>query len=151
MVDPEYLAELRANAAEVRADLEEREQRQLEGDPQATHAEVLAATRPSMPAIVRKTNMDARPFLPDDDDNGDGDGDNVPPAFDDNQMEQLADILAQINMQLQDTIDAAIAPLRERVAMLEGQISTLLSVLGNNNDSRSIEASETIRKLQVLR
>ena len=45
-LDDEYRAEPRANAAEVREDLEQRE-RLFEEDPEAMHEAVMAATRPS--------------------------------------------------------------------------------------------------------
>ena len=48
VIDPDYLALLRANAEEVRADLEERELRMLEDDPQAAHDAVMEATRPNV-------------------------------------------------------------------------------------------------------
>jgi hypothetical protein len=149
MVDLDYLEQLRANAADIRADLEERE-RLLEENPQAVHDEIIAATRPPMPAIVHKT----RGFFDNDDDtNGDDtiNGDNQIPPFNDDQTEVLADVLAQIRLEFQDTINDAIAPLRERVSILEGQVTTLLSLLGNNNgdNGRMFEASETVRKLKM--
>jgi hypothetical protein len=82
----------------------------------------------------------------------DDNGDNVPPPFTDEQTELLADTLAQFRMdfrmELEDMMDAAVAPLRERIATLEGQLSMLTNLL-NGNGNRSFEASEVIRKLNV--
>lgn len=150
MIDRDYLEQLRAQAEAVRADLEERESL-LEGDPQAVHDAIMAATRPAMPAIVHKTMVNGervrrRTISVNDN------GDDVPPPFTDEQTELLADTLAQFRMdfrsELEDMMDAAVAPLRERIANLEGQLSMLTNLL-NGNGSRSFEASEVIRKLNV--
>jgi hypothetical protein len=99
----------------------------------------MEATQPVMPAIVHKTILGKVQAVPFDDD--------APPLTDD-QIEILADVLAQIRIEFRDTIDDAIAPLRERIAVLEGQISILTSLLGSDS-SRSFEASETIRRLHM--
>ena len=160
VIDPDYLEHLRAQAAEVRADLEERELRGTNGtppfdDPEADHDFIMQATRPArqraaMPEIIHKTNENARVLLPDD---GNGDDPIIPPTFTEEQLDVLAQVLSQIRMEFQATIDdaiaAATAPLRDRIATLEGSINTLMAMLSDNN--RSIEASETIRKLHVQR
>jgi hypothetical protein len=130
-IDPDYLDQLRANAEAVRADLEEREA----NDPQL-----------HVPEIVHKTNMDARRVLLSDDGDTNGD-DDVPPPLTDEQMDIIAQVLAQMRMDFQAAIEDATAPLRERIATLEGQISILTSLLSDSG--KSIEASETVRKLHV--
>jgi hypothetical protein len=136
-LDEEYLRELRAQAAEVRADLEARE---LE-DPMAAHEEVMAATR-SMPAVIHKTLPNARVAPPSLDDDGE------PPSFNDDQVEQLASVLSEFRSDLLQAVDEAMTPLRERIAVLEGKLDLLTILLGSGN-SKSFEASETIRKLHV--
>lgn len=154
MIDRDYLEILRANAEAVRADLEERESLLDEGDPQLAHEAILDATRPPMPTVVHKTmvgkvQVEKRSQLrfPNDDN-----GDDLPPPFTDEQIELLADTLAEFRMdfrmELQDMIEAAVAPLRDRIATLEGKLDMLTNLL-NGNGSRSFEASEVIRKLNV--
>ena len=147
-MDPEYLAQLRANAAEVRADLESREhhQRLLEGDPQVQHDAIMEATRvvrtTVVPEVVYKTHDNAvvrqRTI---------SNADDVPP-FADDQIDVLAEVLVQLREELQTMVDAAVAPLREKIANLEGQISVLTALLGSDS-GKSFEASETVRKLRV--
>ena len=151
MIDKEYLQQLRDNAAEVRADLEERAHMcTFADDPEAMHDEVMEATRvlrSTGSQLVHKT-MEGKIGIPKFS-NGDGDA----PPFTDLQNEVLADAIAQIRMELQDTIASAIAdavaPLRDRIANLEGQISMLTALLGDSNRSKTFEASETVRKLAV--
>jgi hypothetical protein len=146
VIDPDYLATLRAQADDVRADLKEREFAGASnfGDPEAEHEAVMAATRTPMPAIIHKTNMDAgRVLLTDDGDNGDTE----PPPLTDEQMDILAQVLAQIRLDFQSAIDDVVAPLKDRILTLEAQISLLTNLLSDT--SRSIEASETVRKLHV--
>jgi hypothetical protein len=63
----------------------------------------------------------------------------------------MAAVIAELRRELQETIDAAMAPLRDRVAMLEGQVSTLMTLLGADANRSSFEGSETIRKIRVSR
>jgi len=74
------------------------------------------------------------------------------PEFTDGQMDVIARVLAELQKETQAMIDAAINPLRERVARLEGIIEALTLMSGNGN-GKTIEASETstIRKLHVSR
>ena len=155
-LDAEYLEELRANADAVRADLEEREangSHVTHFDPEAEHDAIMAATRVPMPAIVHKTieGKCAAPRIFNDNNNGD----DQPSTFTAEQIEQLADVLAEFSMQfrmeLEDTIDNAVAPLRSRIAVLEGQLSMLTSLLGEKAIQlpNIFEASETVRKLKV--
>ena len=62
--------------------------------------------------------------------------------------------------EFQATMDTAIAPLTEQVAVLQGQVGTLLSVInsvitnnanGSNSVNKTIEASETVRRVRVQR
>jgi hypothetical protein len=125
-MDKEYLERLRAQAAEVRADLAEREAN-----------ETIMPTR-SMPAVIHKTIADARVVAPP--------ADELPPEFSDDQLDIIAGALAEIRQDFRDQMEAALAPIRERVAFLEGQLSILL-----NPNSKTIEASEVVRKLHVTR
>jgi hypothetical protein len=130
-IDPAYLEQLRANAEAVRADLEEREA----NDPQLY-----------VPEIIHKINEDARVLLSDDG-NGNGNGDPEPPPLTDEALDVLAQVLAQIKLDIQSAIDDAVAPLRDRIIALEAQISLLTNLLNDSN--KTIEASETVRKLHV--
>jgi hypothetical protein len=137
-LDEEYLAELRAQADAVRRDLEERELQ----DPIAAHETIMQATK-SMPVIIHKTNAQARVMAPPPLNN-----DDEPPSFNDDQVEQLASVLAEFRSDLLQAVDAALAPLQERIAVVEGKLEMLTTLLGSGN-SKSFEASEVIRKLKV--
>ena len=145
-MDPEYLEQLRAEADEIRQDLAEREARDLEDDDA-----IMAATRvvqkggrpPFLGQLVYKTNDDAKvarraSF----DDNYD---DEPSPLFDDQQMDIVATVIAMVRTDMQNSIDDAVGPLRERIATLEGQVNMLMSLLAGD------KTIEPIRKLQVLR
>lgn len=84
--------------------------------------------------------------------------------FPDELIDSLAEVLVQVRADFQASVDAACerlraefqvtvddatAALRERVATLEGQLSVLVSLVTNTDGGRSLEASETIRKLTV--
>jgi hypothetical protein len=130
-MDKEYLEQLRAQAAEVRADLAER---------QANDTVIgLGTIVPRPPSgIIHKTIADARVVAPPEFEH------DVQTEFTDNQLEILAAAMAEIN---RDMMDDALAPLLERIATLEGQISVLMALL--NPNSKTIEASEVVRKLHV--
>jgi hypothetical protein len=147
VIDPDYLEQLRIQAAEVRADLEEREANNRSTgflDPIAEHDAIMEATRPARqraaPELIHKTNMNAR-VLPNDDD-GNGDDPIIPPTFTDEQMDLIATVLAEQSMQVQARIDDAVAPLNQRIVALEAQISTLMSMLNDSN--RSIETPKLV-------
>lgn len=55
----------------------------------------------------------------------------------------------QLQSRMDDAIAAATAPLRDRIATLEGSINTLMTMLSDSG--KSIEASETevVRKLRM--
>jgi hypothetical protein len=76
------------------------------------------------------------------------------PPFTDEQIDIVALALAETRIDLrtetQAMIAASMSEIRERVATIEGQLSALMTLLGGDS-SRSIEASETIRKLKVGR
>ena len=147
MVDKDQLhADVEATCAEIA----ERE-RQMEEDPIAAHDAIMAATRvtkKSATAVIHKTRQDARvrqsqPYA-----DNNGHGDNLVPPFTDEQMDTMASVLVEIREETQSMIDTAIAPLRERIANLEGQLSMLTSMMGNGN-GKAFEASEVVRKLKV--
>jgi hypothetical protein len=151
VMDQEYLEQLRAQAAEVRRDLAEREVAA-----EMDHEQIMAAMRvndgvsknPSFspPAIVHKTNYDAMVMRQNFADNP------SPSGFNDNELlDGLADALAQNNIDMQGRIDEAVAPLRERIAVLEGQLSMLMAMLGDNSKTIEASESETVRKLRVQR
>jgi hypothetical protein len=138
MIDPERLEQMRRFAAEMREDLE---RRQAE-DPLGAF-ELQQMQRAGPPAMVFKTHdneigfQNCNPIA------------DVPP-FSDEQTEIMAAVIAGLRQELQDAVDATIAPLRERCARLEGQITMLTTMLGGDA-SRSFEASEVVRKLKVQR
>jgi hypothetical protein len=86
------------------------------------------------------------------DDNSGSYDDNVP--FTEEQIDIVAQALADTRIDLQTKTQAMIATatseIRERVAMIEGHLSALMTLLGGDS-TRSFEASETIRKLKVGR
>jgi hypothetical protein len=53
-----------------------------------------------------------------------------PPLMSDDVVDTVAGILCDQRLETRALIDAAIAPLRERCAMLEGQLSALTLLLG---------------------
>jgi hypothetical protein len=138
---------MRAFAAEIREDLAEREQMAAED-----HTQIMAATAATRaaPAMIYKVKPDARVRRQVVDDPGDS-TDDVPP-FSDSQMDTIAELMAMIRNDMRDEfraiVDAALAPLRERIASVEGSLSTLTGIIGNDS-SRSVEASEVVRKLRV--
>jgi hypothetical protein len=134
VIELAYLARLRAQADEVRADLAERETNQ-------THAEVMAATRVPLPAVIYKQYGGDQPVL---DDNGTDDVE--PPMFTDEQLDTLAQVLAEVQLGVQAKIDDAIAPLNQRLTVVEAQLSMLTILLGNSG--KSFELSEVIRKVR---
>ena len=82
--------------------------------------------------------------------NGDNDITTEPPLFDEDQVEAIAAALAQQRQELASMLDQAIAPLRERIAVLEGQIGMLMVMLGNgNNGARPLHASAVCRRHAV--
>ena len=98
------------------------------------------------PPIVHKTVFGNKSAFPATAENA------VAPPFDDDQIDIVARVIAEIRDETQDAIDAALAPLQQRIAVLEAQVSMLVTLLGGDAN-RSIEASssEIVRKLKVTR
>jgi hypothetical protein len=130
----------------------------METDPIAAHTKIMEMTR-SQPVIVHKEYTGRQPF--DDNENGD-----PLPMSSDEQIDVLAAVIVEMKNDLraefQNIVENAVGSLADQVAMmqaqvnvLQGQVSTLLSVIGNNTNSgtrsivRSIEATETVRKRRV--
>jgi len=115
----------------------------LELDPVKAHDAIMRATRPP-PMIIHKEYTGKQPqLIPDDSDQ--------PPLFSDEQIDVIAQALADLRTEMrgefQDMVDTAVGPLTEAVAVLQGQVSVLMNLIGslvNNNTVK--EASETKTK-----
>ena len=113
-------------------------------DPVKNHERIMEMTRPP-PVIVHKEYTGRQPSL--------ANGDDQPLSTDD-MIEALAQALAETRIQLHDEfqsmVNEAVGPLTEQVAVLQGQVNVLLSligsIVGNNNNSSVKEASETRTK-----
>jgi hypothetical protein len=122
-------------------------ERLLELDPVKAHDKIMQMTRPP-PVIVHKEYTGRQPSL--------ANGDDQPLSTDD-MIEALAQALAETRIQLHDEfqsmVNEAVGPLTEQVAVLQGQVNVLLSligsIVGNNNNSSVKEASET--KIKTVR
>jgi hypothetical protein len=143
-MDPERLAEMRAYAAEVREDLERREAE----DPLGAF-ELNQMRRAGPPALVFKVTDNAAvgcelesigQIVQCDD--------RAPFTYE--QTEIMAVVIAELRAELQAEVAATLAPLRERCARLEGQLTMLTTMLGAE-ESRAIDAPEVVRKLKVQR
>jgi hypothetical protein len=64
---------------------------------------------------------------------GDDNGSIDAPPLNDEQLDILAQAIAELRAEFLSTIEAAIAPLREELAELRGQVGTILALLGNGN------------------
>ena len=113
-------------------------------DPVKNHERIMQILQPPQPAVVYKDYTGKQPSLPGVADNGD---DQQPPLFSDEQIDVVAQALADLRLEFQDAIDATVAPLRameQRVAVLEGQLSVMMNLINTIVGSgKSIEASET--------
>ena len=118
----------------------------LELDPVKAHDAIMRATRPP-PMIIHKEYTGKQPqLLPDDSDQ--------PPLFSDEQIDVIAqafaDLRTEMRGELQSMVDDAMGQLTEQVAMLQGQVSVLMnligSIVGNDNNNSVKEASETKTK-----
>ena len=133
VIDKEYLEQLRAQADEIRNDLAEREARDAEDhDAIMATCVVQKAGGPAFSGqLVHKTIVDARVYpskqLIDDYGDQPSSFDDQPP-FTDDQIDIVATVIAQIRTDMQNTIDDAVGPLRERIAMLEGQVNMLVAM-----------------------
>jgi hypothetical protein len=147
-IDAEYLEELRARAAEVRADLEEREAL-AEDDHDAIMAKCrrvilkrFDSTGSGDPVLVHKVRADAR--VPTDTGVSDelshlGQLEEIAtdaPPFTDEQVDIISMALAMMRQEYKGIAEAAVAPLRERVATLEGSIDMLMTLLSDTNKMR---------------
>jgi hypothetical protein len=140
VIDQEYLERLRAQAQEIREDLEERELR-CKDDLEHIMAVTAPLTRSEpLTTIVHKTIDNARQYdMPED-----------MPVYDaalpfsEEQMDAMAQVIADLRTDIQGMIDQANAPLRERIAMLEGQVNTLLQMLGG-------DTNKSIPRLSVMK
>ena len=109
----------------------------LELDPVKAHDAIMRATRPP-PMIIHKEYTGKQPqLIPDDSDQ--------PPLFSDEQIDVVAQALADLRIEMRGEFqDMAVGPLTEAVAVLQGQVSVLMNLIGslvNNNTVK--EASET--------
>jgi hypothetical protein len=128
------------------------------------HDEIMAdiavvLKRYDVATLIHKTNYNARvrvkqdvQDLLDGDDYANGDETTMPP-FTAEQVDVIATVIMELRQETRNMIDDAVveatAPLRERVAMLEGQVSTLVMLISDNN--KSFEATETVRKMRIGR
>lgn len=133
-----------------------------ECDPIASHAKIMSYLQPSMPHIVHKEHFNKQlPFHTVADN-----GEEQSPMSSEEQIDALAAVIVEIKNDLraefEDIVENAVGSLAEQVAamqtqvnVLQGQVSTLLSMIGNNTNSgtrsivRSVEATETVRKRKV--
>jgi hypothetical protein len=120
-VDPEKLAEMRAYAAELRAEIAEREA-QVEDDPIGGHDALMATLRTteqtrSAPTLVFKTH------------------ENDASAYDNTEPASIAepDEITEAVMVLQDTVldlQKAQDQIAQRLLVLETQFQTLMNLMG---------------------
>jgi hypothetical protein len=131
----------------------------LEDDPLVAHEAIMQATRSPMPTspmpvIVHKKYVGNRPSSATNDsrkvsrrhDTPPENGDSQSLFFSDEQIDALAQVLAQtrteLRMDFQNMLDDATGLLRERVAALEGQLSMMTSLIANDKSKSFVEASE---------
>jgi hypothetical protein len=123
----------------------------LELDPVKAHDAIMRATRPP-PMIIHKEYTGKQPqLLPDDSDQ--------PPLFSDEQIDVVAQALADLRIEMrgefQDMVDTAVGPLTEAVAVLQGQVSVLMNLIGslvNNNTVKEASATKTktVRRVRQI-
>ena len=109
------------------------------------HKRIMEMTRPP-PVIVHKEYTGKQPPL--------ANGDDQPlPPIDDDMIEAVAQAMADLSSRLRDEFQSmlndAVSPLTEQVAVLQGQVNVLLSLIGSlvgNNNNHIKEASETRTK-----
>jgi hypothetical protein len=133
-MDPAKLREMRRYADELRNEIAEREAR-LEGDPLAAHDALMASFRADPPEVTRSAPQVIHKVT----DNGSAHGGSRSPHENAGQASPLD------NDTLIDGIAGAMAQMRQlmmaeyeaRIAMLEGQVTTLLTMLGSADASRA--------------
>jgi hypothetical protein len=74
--------------------------------------------------------------------------------FTDFQVDVIAQVIAELRNEFESTMNSAIAdaiaPLRESIARLEGQMTALIAMIGGDSRAvKTVEASEVVRKLPV--
>ena len=126
-------------------------ERLLELDPVKNHQRIMEMTRPP-PVVIHKEYTGEQPTLLDDT-NGNGEQ----PLFSDEQIDTIAQALAELRADLRDewqaAIDKAITELRgekdlhEAIAELRGQLAAVMNLFGNG--PKLFEAEQTVRKLKV--
>jgi hypothetical protein len=131
----------------------------LMGDPVKNHERIMQMLRPTLPNIIHK-QYTRQPALIDD---TNGNGNDHLQLLTDDLIDALAQALAEtrneLRVELQAMVDTAMASLTEEVAVLQAQMNIVLSLVANNNNnnsngnssSKTIEASETVRKVRVRR
>jgi hypothetical protein len=87
------------------------------------------------------------------DGDGDANGDEPWSPFTNEQTDIIIYLISEFRQEVSNMIDdavvEAVAPLKERIAMLEGQVSTLVMLISDNG--KSFEAVETVRKMRIGR
>jgi hypothetical protein len=121
--------------------------RLLELDPVKNHQRIMEMTRPP-PVVIHKEYTGKQPSLPDN-------GEQL--LFSDEQIDTIAQALAELRADLRDewqaAIDKAITELRgekdlhEAIAELRGQLAVVMNLFGNG--PKLFEAEQTVRKLKV--
>jgi hypothetical protein len=129
----------------------------LMGDPVKNHERIMQMLRPTLPNIIHK-EYTRQPALIDD---TNGNGNDQLQLLTDDLIDALAQALAEtrneLRVEFQAMVDTAMASLTEEVAVLQAQMNIVLSLIANNNNSngnsssKTIEASETVRKVRVRR
>jgi hypothetical protein len=131
----------------------------LEDDPLVAHEAIMQATRSPMPAspmpvIVHKKYVGDQPTFTTNDsrrtsrrhNTPSDDGDSQSLCFPDEQIDALAEVLAQtrteLRMDFQNMLDAATGLLRERVATLEGQLSMMTNLIANDKSKSFVDCNE---------
>jgi hypothetical protein len=125
----------------------------LELDPIKAHDQIMRATRPP-PVIIHKKYLGEQPLRRDNGNGNDnGNGEDQPMSTDDMIMidavaQALAETRSQLRTEFQSMIDDAVGPLTEAVAVLQGQVSVLMNLIGSlvSNGNSVKEASETRTK-----
>lgn len=128
----------------------------LMDDPVKNHTEIMQRLQPTLPSIIYKDFVGKQPAL-----DSNGNNNDLPPMSSDEMIDAMAQALAQtrddLRAEFQDTLDAAMAPWTEAVAVLQAQMNIVLSLIANNNNNgngtKSIEADEvrTTRRVRVRR
>jgi hypothetical protein len=129
VVTREQIKEMRARLAESRLELvEDIEARQLAvdlvGSRQARQVgEVIYKTRENGLLNGNGTSVDD-PAAPGDVDTG---------GISIDLLNAIGDAMGAMKLDILDQVNAALAPLRDRIAVLEGQVSTLTALLSNGS------------------